>query len=110
MSAISITERGAPPKVRQVQVPLEYTAACLLQGPGVLGDWYGKGAEGRAEQGLPALGVPLPGAPALFADALACLKYCVSFTLGPVRPSEEQFHKYLPWFLNDPPNTNCPKG
>ncbi|XP_046525061.1 NPC1-like intracellular cholesterol transporter 1 isoform X1 [Equus quagga] len=43
-------------------------------------------------------------------NALACLKYCVSFTLGPVRPSEEQFHKYLPWFLNDPPNTNCPKG
>ncbi|XP_014386026.1 PREDICTED: Niemann-Pick C1-like protein 1 [Myotis brandtii] len=42
--------------------------------------------------------------------SLACLKNCVSFTLGPVRPSVDQFHKYLPWFLSDPPNIKCPKG
>lgn len=53
---------------------------------------------------------PLPAAPAVFTDSLACLKSCVSLTLGPVRPSVEQFHKYLPWFLNDPPNIKCPKG
>lgn len=39
-----------------------------------------------------------------------CLKNCVGLTLGPVRPSVEQFHKYLPWFLSDPPNIKCPKG
>ncbi|XP_008590518.1 PREDICTED: Niemann-Pick C1-like protein 1 [Galeopterus variegatus] len=39
-----------------------------------------------------------------------CLKYCMSYTANPVRPSVEQFHKYLPWFLSDPPNINCPKG
>uniref|UniRef100_A0A452RGC1 NPC1 like intracellular cholesterol transporter 1 n=1 Tax=Ursus americanus TaxID=9643 RepID=A0A452RGC1_URSAM len=43
-------------------------------------------------------------------NSLACLKNCVSFTLGPVRPTDEQFHKYLPWFLSDPPNIKCPKG
>ncbi|XP_016074739.1 PREDICTED: Niemann-Pick C1-like protein 1 [Miniopterus natalensis] len=43
-------------------------------------------------------------------NSLACLKNCVSFTFGPVRPSVEQFHKYLPWFLSDPPNIMCPKG
>ncbi|KAM7120692.1 NPC1-like intracellular cholesterol transporter 1 [Molossus nigricans] len=43
-------------------------------------------------------------------NSLACLKNCVGFTFGPVRPSVEQFHKYLPWFLNDPPNIKCPKG
>ncbi|XP_051021046.1 NPC1-like intracellular cholesterol transporter 1 [Acomys russatus] len=42
--------------------------------------------------------------------SLNCLKNCMSFTLGPVRPTAEQFHKYLPWFLNDPPNIRCPKG
>lgn len=46
----------------------------------------------------------------LSADSLACLKSCVSLTLGPVRPSADQFHKYLPWFLSDPPNIKCPKG
>ena len=61
--------------------------------------------------GLPGPGgVPLLRAPAVFADSLACLKNCVSFTLGPVRPTDEQFHKYLPWFLSDPPNIKCPKG
>ncbi|XP_062943834.1 NPC1-like intracellular cholesterol transporter 1 [Cynocephalus volans] len=39
-----------------------------------------------------------------------CLKYCMSYTVNPVRPSVEQFHKYLPLFLSDPPNINCPKG
>ncbi|XP_017514095.1 NPC1-like intracellular cholesterol transporter 1 isoform X2 [Manis javanica] len=43
-------------------------------------------------------------------NSVACLKNCMSFTLGPVRPSVQQFHKYLPWFLNDPPNIKCPKG
>uniref|UniRef100_A0A8C3YD10 NPC1 like intracellular cholesterol transporter 1 n=1 Tax=Catagonus wagneri TaxID=51154 RepID=A0A8C3YD10_9CETA len=43
-------------------------------------------------------------------SSLACLKTCMSFTSGPVRPSVEQFHKYLPWFLNDVPNIKCPKG
>ncbi|CAD7680480.1 unnamed protein product [Nyctereutes procyonoides] len=43
-------------------------------------------------------------------NSLACLKNCVNFTLGPVRPSVDQFHKYLPWFLSDPPNIKCPKG
>nr|KAF6267896.1 NPC1 like intracellular cholesterol transporter 1 [Pipistrellus kuhlii] len=43
-------------------------------------------------------------------NSLACLKNCVGLTLGPVRPSAEQFHKYLPWFLSDPPNIKCPKG
>ncbi|XP_012888390.1 PREDICTED: Niemann-Pick C1-like protein 1 [Dipodomys ordii] len=39
-----------------------------------------------------------------------CIKNCMSFTLGPIRPTVEQFHKYLPWFLSDPPNIKCPKG
>ncbi|XP_059511972.1 NPC1-like intracellular cholesterol transporter 1 [Myotis daubentonii] len=43
-------------------------------------------------------------------NSLACLKNCVGFTLGPVRPSADQFHKYLPWFLGDAPNIKCPKG
>lgn len=43
-------------------------------------------------------------------NSLSCLKNCMSLTLGPVRPSVEQFHKYLPWFLSDPPNIRCPKG
>ncbi|XP_023381524.1 Niemann-Pick C1-like protein 1 [Pteropus vampyrus] len=43
-------------------------------------------------------------------SSLACLKNCMGFTLGPVRPSAEQFRQYLPWFLSDPPNIKCPKG
>ncbi|GAB1295788.1 NPC1-like intracellular cholesterol transporter 1 [Apodemus speciosus] len=39
-----------------------------------------------------------------------CLKTCMDRTQGPVRPTAEQFHKYLPWFLSDPPNIKCPKG
>ncbi|XP_006166081.2 NPC1-like intracellular cholesterol transporter 1 isoform X2 [Tupaia chinensis] len=43
-------------------------------------------------------------------NSLNCLRNCMSFTTGPVRPSVEQFNKYLPWFLSDPPNIKCPKG
>ncbi|XP_054427272.1 NPC1-like intracellular cholesterol transporter 1 isoform X2 [Pteronotus mesoamericanus] len=39
-----------------------------------------------------------------------CFKKCISLTFGPVRPTVDQFHKYLPWFLSDPPNIKCPKG
>uniref|UniRef100_A0A8C6RZ73 NPC1 like intracellular cholesterol transporter 1 n=1 Tax=Nannospalax galili TaxID=1026970 RepID=A0A8C6RZ73_NANGA len=39
-----------------------------------------------------------------------CFKNCMAFTTGAVRPTVEEFHKYLPWFLNDPPNIKCPKG
>uniref|UniRef100_A0A4X2K478 NPC1 like intracellular cholesterol transporter 1 n=1 Tax=Vombatus ursinus TaxID=29139 RepID=A0A4X2K478_VOMUR len=35
-----------------------------------------------------------------------CLRRCISTT----RPTEEQFHKYLPWFLEDKANIKCPKG
>lgn len=48
--------------------------------------------------------------PTLFVDSLACLKTCVSPTSGSARPSVEQFHRYLPWFLSDEPNIKCPKG
>uniref|UniRef100_A0A8C9BWG2 NPC1 like intracellular cholesterol transporter 1 n=1 Tax=Phocoena sinus TaxID=42100 RepID=A0A8C9BWG2_PHOSS len=43
-------------------------------------------------------------------NSLACLKNCMRHTAGSVRPSVEQFHKYLPWFLSDEPNIKCPKG
>lgn len=43
-------------------------------------------------------------------DSPACYKNCMGLTLGPVRPTVEQFHQYLPWFLNDEPNIQCPKG
>uniref|UniRef100_A0A2K6GTP5 NPC1 like intracellular cholesterol transporter 1 n=1 Tax=Propithecus coquereli TaxID=379532 RepID=A0A2K6GTP5_PROCO len=43
-------------------------------------------------------------------NSLSCLQNCMDFTTGIVRPSVEQFHKYLPWFLSDPPNIKCPKG
>ncbi|KFO33059.1 NPC1-like intracellular cholesterol transporter 1 [Fukomys damarensis] len=43
-------------------------------------------------------------------NAFLCLKNCMSFTTGPLRPTVEEFHKYLPWFLTDLPNINCPKG
>ncbi|XP_036896909.1 NPC1-like intracellular cholesterol transporter 1 [Sturnira hondurensis] len=44
--------------------------------------------------------------------SLACIKNCINKYLvdGTVRPSVEQFSKYLPWFLSDPPNIKCPKG
>lgn len=34
----------------------------------------------------------------------------MGLTVGPVRPSAEQFHRFLPWFLSDVPNIKCPKG
>ncbi|KAM9216146.1 NPC1-like intracellular cholesterol transporter 1 [Dugong dugon] len=43
-------------------------------------------------------------------SSLSCSKSCIRFTLGPVRPSVEEFHKYLPRFLSDLPSINCPKG
>ncbi|XP_004839969.1 Niemann-Pick C1-like protein 1 [Heterocephalus glaber] len=43
-------------------------------------------------------------------SAFRCLKNCMSFTTGPLRPTVEEFHKYLPIFLTDLPNINCPKG
>ena len=76
----------------------------------VRGDRDGNGPQGGQSGGCLALGVPPPGAPALFTDSLACLKNCMRPTAGSVRPSVEQFHKYLPWFLNDEPNIKCPKG
>lgn len=42
--------------------------------------------------------------------SLNCLKTCMGLTVGPVRPSAEQFHRFLPWFLSDVPNIKCPKG
>lgn len=67
----------------------------------------GMEAKGGAKQGLQRRRPePLPS----FADSLACLKNCMNFTLGPVRPTVDQFHKYLPWFLEDLPNIKCPKG
>lgn len=87
--------------------PLQTTCGAWLFGwwkcPGTL-----MGME--PEEGRAGSAMPLPRAPSLFADSLACLKSCVNFTLGPIRPSVEQFHKYLPWFLEDPPNIKCPKG
>lgn len=68
----------------------------------------GRGAAGGAARGGGAW-VPLPAAP-LSAASLACIKNCIGFTLGTVRPSVDQFNKYLPWFLSDPPNIKCPKG
>ncbi|XP_074066171.1 NPC1-like intracellular cholesterol transporter 1 [Macrotis lagotis] len=40
------------------------------------------------------------------AGALTCLRKCI----GTSRPTEEQFHKYLPNFLEDRANIKCPKG
>nr|XP_056716077.1 NPC1-like intracellular cholesterol transporter 1 [Euleptes europaea] len=39
----------------------------------------------------------------------SCSK-CMKLTNDPLRPDVEQFNKFLPWFLNDTPNLNCPKG
>uniref|UniRef100_A0A6I8PF59 NPC1 like intracellular cholesterol transporter 1 n=1 Tax=Ornithorhynchus anatinus TaxID=9258 RepID=A0A6I8PF59_ORNAN len=44
-------------------------------------------------------------------NSLSCtMKKCMKPTLGVLRPTPEQFNKYLPWFLNDYPNLKCPKG
>ncbi|XP_038609969.1 NPC1-like intracellular cholesterol transporter 1 [Tachyglossus aculeatus] len=44
-------------------------------------------------------------------NSLSCtLNKCMRPTSGVLRPTPEQFNKYLPWFLNDYPNLKCPKG
>ncbi|XP_001379744.3 NPC1-like intracellular cholesterol transporter 1 [Monodelphis domestica] len=41
---------------------------------------------------------------------LTCFRKCIPYTTSTVRPTVEQFHKYLPWFLEDKANIKCPKG
>ncbi|XP_078285103.1 NPC1-like intracellular cholesterol transporter 1 [Rhinoraja longicauda] len=45
-------------------------------------------------------------------NQLACFARCIPSTdlSGIVRPSSEEFHKYLPSFLGDPPILKCSKG
>lgn len=81
---------------QSVLLGTQAAAACRGQVPG--------------HEGHRAAGGRRSSPPTLSAGSLACLKNCVGFTLGPVRPSVDQFHKYLPWFLSDPPNIKCPKG
>ncbi|KAL8174111.1 UNVERIFIED_CONTAM: hypothetical protein K2H54_038487 [Gekko kuhli] len=35
---------------------------------------------------------------------------CMKLTTDTLRPDVEEFNRFLPWFLNDTPNLNCPKG
>ncbi|KAM4676338.1 NPC1-like intracellular cholesterol transporter 1 [Discoglossus pictus] len=42
--------------------------------------------------------------------SLACLRKCVRAPSGALRPTLEEFDKYLPTFLGDLPNLKCPKG
>ncbi|XP_074144554.1 NPC1-like intracellular cholesterol transporter 1 [Sminthopsis crassicaudata] len=44
--------------------------------------------------------------PSTTTGLFTCLRKCISTT----RPTEAQFHKYLPWFLEDRANIKCPKG
>ncbi|OCT86577.1 NPC1-like intracellular cholesterol transporter 1 [Xenopus laevis] len=39
-----------------------------------------------------------------------CIRKCMKTTTGALRPTLEEFNKYLPLFLNDYPNLKCPKG
>ncbi|XP_067396428.1 NPC1-like intracellular cholesterol transporter 1 [Emydura macquarii macquarii] len=39
-----------------------------------------------------------------------CLVSCMGSLSEGARPTEEQFARFLPWFLHDMPNLNCPKG
>ncbi|XP_069475062.1 NPC1-like intracellular cholesterol transporter 1 [Ambystoma mexicanum] len=39
-----------------------------------------------------------------------CIQKCIKASNGIVRPTVEEFNKYLPLFLGDLPNLNCPKG
>ncbi|XP_067326963.1 NPC1-like intracellular cholesterol transporter 1 [Anolis sagrei] len=41
---------------------------------------------------------------------LTCLQKCMAVPKGTLRPSEEEFHRFLPWFLQDKPNLMCSKG
>ncbi|XP_048368083.1 NPC1-like intracellular cholesterol transporter 1 [Sphaerodactylus townsendi] len=43
-------------------------------------------------------------------DANSKCHKCMKITINTLRPDVEQFNKFLPWFLNDIPNLNCPKG
>ncbi|XP_078521663.1 NPC1-like intracellular cholesterol transporter 1 [Lissotriton helveticus] len=40
----------------------------------------------------------------------SCIRKCLKPTTGTVRPNVAEFNKYLPLFLGDLPNLNCPKG
>ncbi|XP_033015105.1 NPC1-like intracellular cholesterol transporter 1 [Lacerta agilis] len=35
---------------------------------------------------------------------------CMAPSSGTLRPSVEEFHRFLPWFLHDMPNLKCPKA
>ncbi|XP_015745684.1 NPC1-like intracellular cholesterol transporter 1 [Python bivittatus] len=35
---------------------------------------------------------------------------CITTFSGTLRPNTEEFNKFLPWFLHDLPNLQCPKG
>lgn len=99
---------------------------CAPHSPPSAGCWRPAGRGLQPERRAGHAGLYLPGtggvggraggprvaarSPCCLAGSLACLKNCVGFTAGPVRPSAEQFHQYLPWFLSDPPNVRCPKG
>uniref|UniRef100_A0A6J0SLY2 NPC1-like intracellular cholesterol transporter 1 n=1 Tax=Pogona vitticeps TaxID=103695 RepID=A0A6J0SLY2_9SAUR len=38
------------------------------------------------------------------------LQRCMRIPSGALRPSVEEFHRFLPWFLQDKPNLKCAKG
>ncbi|XP_034615410.1 NPC1-like intracellular cholesterol transporter 1 [Trachemys scripta elegans] len=40
----------------------------------------------------------------------SCPLNCMRSLSEVIRPSVEQFNRFLPWFLHDMPNLNCPKG
>ncbi|XP_037742058.1 NPC1-like intracellular cholesterol transporter 1 [Chelonia mydas] len=42
--------------------------------------------------------------------ATSCPLSCMRNLSEVIRPSVEQFNHFLPWFLHDMPNLNCPKG
>ncbi|XP_076845060.1 NPC1-like intracellular cholesterol transporter 1 [Brachyhypopomus gauderio] len=41
---------------------------------------------------------------------IKCMKKCIPLPDGVLRPSEEQFDRFLPNFLNNRPDLQCPKG
>ncbi|XP_040270508.1 NPC1-like intracellular cholesterol transporter 1 [Bufo bufo] len=43
-------------------------------------------------------------------NSLQCIRKCVRNPSGPLRPTVEEFNKYLPYFLADYPNLKCPKA
>ncbi|XP_063787980.1 NPC1-like intracellular cholesterol transporter 1 [Pseudophryne corroboree] len=42
--------------------------------------------------------------------APGCIRKCMRSSSGPLRPTMEDFQRYLPIFLGDYPNLKCPKG